>query len=166
MNGVQGVESRRTPVSPHLRHLKETCKRTIRLKISAQCVCLFLPFPTEATLHPMAAVVILHRNPKADKTINQHCSKMININLIIKLPMQTKRKLLNSQEAAEYLGLSLSYFRKMMMRRVITMYKPSGKLCFFDPDDLDAYLTSIRISSQSEIDSEAERYLANNRKSH
>ncbi len=33
--------------------------------------------------------------------------------------MQTKRKLLNSQEAAEYLGLSLSYFRKMMMRRVI-----------------------------------------------
>ena len=73
--------------------------------------------------------------------------------------MQTKRKLLNSQEAAEYLGLSLSYFRKMMMRRVIPMYKPSGKLCFFDPDDLDAYLTSIRISSQSEIDSEAERYL-------
>ena len=63
--------------------------------------------------------------------------------------MQTKRKLLNSQEAAEYLGLSLSYFRKMMMRRVIPMYKPSGKLCFFDPDDLDAYLTSIRISSQT-----------------
>lgn len=72
--------------------------------------------------------------------------------------------LLNSQEAAEYLGFSISYFRKMMMKRVIPMYKPSGKLCFFDPDDLDAYLRSVRISSQSEIDSEASRYLANNRK--
>ena len=50
--------------------------------------------------------------------------------------MQTKRKLLNSQEAADYLGFSLSYFRKMMMRRVIPMYKPSGKICFFDPDIL------------------------------
>lgn len=36
--------------------------------------------------------------------------------------MQTKRKLLNTQEAAEYLGLAFSYFRKMMMRRVIPMY--------------------------------------------
>ena len=53
--------------------------------------------------------------------------------------MPTKRKLLNSQEAAEYLGFSISYFRKMMMK-------------------------SVRISSQSEIDSEAARYLANNRK--
>lgn len=112
----------------------------------------------------MVAVVILHRNPKADIAINQHCPKTIKMNLKIKETMQTKRKFLNSQEAAEYLGLSLSYFRKMMMRRVIPMYKPSGKLCFFDPDDLDAYLTSIRISSQSEIETEAERYLANNRK--
>ena len=112
----------------------------------------------------MAAVVILHRNQKADKTINQHCSKTININL--KYRHRCRQNVNYSQEAAEYLGLSLSYFRKMMMRRVIPMYKPSGKLCFFDPDDLDAYLTSIRISSQSEIDSEAERYLANNRKSH
>lgn len=80
--------------------------------------------------------------------------------------MTMKRKFLNSSEAAEYLGLSISYFRKLMMKRAIPMYKPSGKLCFFDPDDLDAYLTSVRISSQSEIDSEAARYLANNVKPH
>ena len=77
--------------------------------------------------------------------------------------MDTKRKLLNSREAAEYLGLSLSYFRKLMMRRVIPMYKPGGKVCFFDPDDLDAYLTSIRISSQTEIENEATNYMANNK---
>ena len=80
--------------------------------------------------------------------------------------MDTKRKLLNSREAAEYLGLSLSYFRKLMMRRGIPMYKPGGKVCFFDPDDLDAYLTSIRISSQTEIEDDAANYLANNKLNH
>lgn len=80
--------------------------------------------------------------------------------------MKENRKLLNSQEAAAYLGLSISYFRKLMMKRIIPMYKPGGKVCFFDPDDLDAYLTSIRISSQTEIESHAANYLANNRLNH
>lgn len=45
--------------------------------------------------------------------------------------MQTKRKLLNSQEAAEYLGLSLSYFRKMMMRRVIDPHVQAERQALF-----------------------------------
>lgn len=69
------------------------------------------------------------------------------------------RKLMTSKEAAEYLGLSLSYFRKMMMRRVIPMFKPGGKVCFFDQADLDAYMQSVRISSQAEIDEAAAKYL-------
>ena len=77
--------------------------------------------------------------------------------------MTEKRKMLNSQQAAAYLGLSISYFRKLMMRRIIPMYKPGGKLCFFDPDDLDAYLRSIRFSSQTENENEAANYLANNK---
>lgn len=110
----------------------------------------------------METEVILHRNPKDGKTIVQPGPNHKNMNPKTKVPMTQKRKFLNSSEAAEYLGLSISYFRKLMMKRAIPMYKPSGKLCFFDPDDLDAYLTSVRISSQSEIESEAARYLANN----
>ena len=75
-----------------------------------------------------------------------------------------KRKLLSTKEAAEYLGFKLSYFRKMMMRRTLPMYKPSGKLCFFDPDDLDNFMYGVRISSQAEIDEEATSYLVNRRK--
>ena len=74
------------------------------------------------------------------------------------------RKLLNSREAADYLGISLSYLRKMMMNRVIPMYKPNGKLCYFDPEDLDAYMTSVRISSQAELDAEANKFIRNNRR--
>ena len=68
--------------------------------------------------------------------------------------MTEQRKLLSTREAAEYCGFKLSYFR------AIPMYKPTGKLCFFKKEDLDAFLTGVRISSQEEIAEEAGRYLA------
>ena len=71
--------------------------------------------------------------------------------------MTEQRKLLSTREAAEYCGFKLSYFRKLMMRRAIPMYKPTGKLCFFKKED---FLTGVRISSQEEIAEEAGRYLA------
>ncbi len=70
-----------------------------------------------------------------------------------------ERGLLTTVEAAHYLGVKPSYLYKMMMRRAIPYYKPGGKLCFFAKEDLDAWLTSIRIKSQSEIGSEAARYI-------
>ena len=71
----------------------------------------------------------------------------------------SERGLLTTTEAAHYLGVKPSYLYKMMMRRTIPYYKPGGKLCFFAKDDLDAWLTSIRIKSQNEIESEAARYI-------
>lgn len=46
----------------------------------------------------------------------------------------------------------------MMMNRPIPCYKPGGKLCFFDREDLDAWLKQIRVKSQGEIDSETAHY--------
>ncbi len=74
--------------------------------------------------------------------------------------MQTRTDLLTSKEAAEYCGLKLSYFRKLMMDRAIPMYKPRGKLCYFKQEDLDAWLTSVRISSKDEIEEIANNYIA------
>ena len=73
--------------------------------------------------------------------------------------MSEKKKLLSTKEAAEYCGFKLSYFRKLMMRRTIPMYKPTGQLCFFKQEDLDAFLTGVRISSLDEIEEEANRYI-------
>ncbi len=70
-----------------------------------------------------------------------------------------ERGLLTTTEAAQYLGVKPSYLYKMMMRRAIPYYKPGGKLCFFSREDLDTWLTSIRIKSQSEIENEAARYI-------
>ena len=72
--------------------------------------------------------------------------------------MDNERNLMTTTEAARYLGLKPSYLYKLMMRRAIPYYKPGGKLCFFAKADLDAWLTRVRVKSQSEIDSEAARY--------
>ena len=72
--------------------------------------------------------------------------------------MDNERDLMTTTEAARYLGLIPSYLYKLMMRRAIPYYKPGGKLCFFAKADLDAWLTRVRVKSQSEIDSEAARY--------
>ena len=72
--------------------------------------------------------------------------------------MENELNLMTTTEAARYLGLKPSYLYKLMMRRAIPYYKPGGKLCFFAKADLDAWLTRVRVKSQSEIDSEAARY--------
>lgn len=72
-----------------------------------------------------------------------------------------KRVRMTSKEAADYLGYSLSYFRKLMMKRAVPMYKPGGRKCFFYADELDQYVERSRIASQSEIEAEAADYLAN-----
>ena len=68
--------------------------------------------------------------------------------------------LLTTQEAADYIGLKVSYLHKLMMKRVVPFYKPNGKLCFFDRDDLDKWLTRVRVPSQAEIDQQVQELLA------
>lgn len=55
------------------------------------------------------------------------------------------KDLLTTVEAAEYLGLKKSYLHKLMMKKEIPYYKPHGKLCFFDRNELDQWLRNIHI---------------------
>lgn len=64
--------------------------------------------------------------------------------------MESERNLMNTTEAARYLGVKPSYLYKMMMRRAVPYYKPGGKLCFFAKEDLDAWLKRVRVKSQDE----------------
>ena len=59
--------------------------------------------------------------------------------------MESERNLMNTTEAARYLGVKPSYLYKMMMRRAVPYYKPGGKLCFFAKEDLDAWLKRVRV---------------------
>lgn len=67
--------------------------------------------------------------------------------------------LLTTVEAAEYQGMKKSYLHKLMMKKEIPFYKPNGKLCFFDKDELDQWLRRIRIAPQEEVDRQAIAYV-------
>ena len=73
-----------------------------------------------------------------------------------------KPSMLTPTEAAEYLGIKLSYLYKLMMRRVIPYYKPGGKLCHFDPEDLAKWQRSVRVATDEEIESQAQAYILKN----
>ena len=73
----------------------------------------------------------------------------------------TKRNLLTTAEAAEYIGVKKSYLMKLMMKKAIPYYKPNGKLCYFDEADLDHWLRRVRIPSEEELDQQAQKYLFN-----
>lgn len=76
--------------------------------------------------------------------------------------MEKMNRLIPTAEAAEFLGIKVSYLHKLMMRRVIPYYKPNGKLCFFDKTDLEAWLKNIRVASQTELDQQT--YIVNHAK--
>ncbi len=69
------------------------------------------------------------------------------------------RNLLNTAEAAAYIGVKKSYLAKLMMNKTITYYKPNGKLCFFDPEDLDKWMRRNRITSDEELEQIAHKSL-------
>lgn len=73
--------------------------------------------------------------------------------------MEQTNQLISTAEAAKFLGIKVSYLHKLMMRRVIPYYKPNGKLCFFDKDELDQWLRRIRIAPQEEVDRQAIAYV-------
>ncbi len=70
-----------------------------------------------------------------------------------------ERTLLTTEEAAAYMGIKKSYLHKLMMKKEIPFFKPNGKLCYFDLQDLDKWMRRIRIASYQETDSLAQSYI-------
>ena len=68
------------------------------------------------------------------------------------------KEVLTSDEAARYMGISKSYLYKLTMRQQIPHYKPNGKMCYFNREELEAWLQNNRISTTEEINSRANAY--------
>ena len=62
------------------------------------------------------------------------------------------------EEAAKYMGISMSYLYKLTMRQQIPFYKPMGKMCYFNRHELEEWLQSNRVSSSDEISRKAQLY--------
>lgn len=68
------------------------------------------------------------------------------------------KEILTSDEAARYMGISKSYLYKLTMRQQIPHFKPMGKMCYFNRQELEAWLQSNRVSTDAEITDRAIDY--------
>ena len=66
-----------------------------------------------------------------------------------------QKGVLNSQEAARYLGLSLSRLYKLTCYKQIPHFKPNGKRCFFNREELDSWRMRNRIATGEELERRA-----------
>ena len=65
----------------------------------------------------------------------------------------TQKEVLTSDEAAEYLGISKSCLYKLTMGRKIPHYKSQGgKLCYFDRQEIIAWMKAYRVVTQEELE--------------
>jgi len=72
----------------------------------------------------------------------------------------TEKEVLTSTEAARYMGVSLSQLYKLTMNRVIPHYKPNGKMCYFNRRELEAWLMSNPVGTDSDLEQQAQAYYA------
>ncbi len=68
------------------------------------------------------------------------------------------KEVLTSDEAARYMGVSKSYLYKLTMRQQIPHFKPMGKMCYFDRQELEQWLQSNRVATATEIEQQAQAY--------
>lgn len=66
------------------------------------------------------------------------------------------KEVLTSEEAARYLGVSKSCLYKWTMSRQIPHYKsPTGKMCFFNRQEVEAWMMSNRVATDAELEAQA-----------
>ncbi len=68
------------------------------------------------------------------------------------------KEVLTLTEASVFLGLSKSWIYKMTATKQIPHYKPSGKYCYFQRTELEAWAMQNRVSTVDEIEQAAQAY--------
>ena len=68
------------------------------------------------------------------------------------------KKILSFEEAVQFTGLSKSYLYKLTSQQRIPQYRPSGKLLYFERDELERWLMQNRVSTTDEIERKAQSY--------
>lgn len=55
------------------------------------------------------------------------------------------KEVLTADEAAKYMGVSKSYLYKLTCKQEIPHYKPMGKMCYFNRQELETWLQRNKI---------------------
>ena len=87
---------------------------------------------------------------------NEELNKIAD--LVAEKTLFATKEVLNSEETALYMGVSRSYLYKLTMRREIPHYKPLGKMCYFNRQEIEAWLQTNRVATTAEINEQAADY--------
>ena len=68
------------------------------------------------------------------------------------------KEVLTSAEVARYMGIAKSYLYKLTMRKQIPHYKPMGKVCYFNREEVEKWLQSNRVATEAELNQQAQTY--------
>ena len=80
------------------------------------------------------------------------------VNMATENTLFCKKEVLTSEEAARYMGISKSYLYKLTMGQKIPHFKPMGKMCYFNRQELEAWLQRNRVATDEEISQKANDY--------
>jgi len=80
------------------------------------------------------------------------------------LTNQNGKQVLSVKEACQFLGFSKSHLYKLTHKQRIPHYKPSGKLLFFERNELQEWLLHNRITPQDEIEAQSVDYITRNKR--
>lgn len=70
----------------------------------------------------------------------------------------TQKEVLTSDEAARYLGVTKSCLYKWTMSRQIPHYKsPTGKMCYFNRKEVEAWMQSCKVATDEELEQQAQQ---------
>ena len=78
--------------------------------------------------------------------------------IILDMGAIMQKSVLTAQEAALYLGWSISYLYKKTMSKDVPHYKPMGKTLYFDRLELEAWMKRNRVKTNDEVQNEALSY--------
>ncbi|MDD4211591.1 MAG: helix-turn-helix domain-containing protein [Clostridia bacterium] len=70
-----------------------------------------------------------------------------------------QKTVLTLNEVANYTGLSKSYLYHLTSTGGIPCYKPTGKIIYFNKNEIDKWLLSNRKSTRAEIEAQATSYI-------
>lgn len=82
--------------------------------------------------------------------------------LVIDKTLFSTKEVLTAEETARYMGISKSYLYKLTSKGEIPHYKPMGKMCFFNREEVEKWLQSNRVATSTEISDRANKILMEN----
>ena len=67
------------------------------------------------------------------------------------------KEVLTTDEAARYLGVSKATLYKMTCERQVPHYKsPTGRLCYFNRKEIEAWMQTCKVSTHDELEQKAQ----------